>query len=544
VRKIIRRATLGDISVGARLLWDLPSFLRQPLRPDEARATVRRRLAQRGDDFLALARRSIYGQPTSPYGALLKMAGCEYGDLQRLVRLDGLEGALRTLSQQGLYLTVDELKGRRPLVRGSARIEMNPAELRDNGGAGQISFRRSASRGAGTTAAIKLSSVREQAIDTSLVLEARGAAALARGHWGVPGGAAIGRLLEFQLSGSHSVAWFTQVDHADPGLHRRYRWSARALQWASRRAGPGLIGPIHVPVDQPLPIAHWMVDTLHRGRRPHLWTFVSPAVRLCQAAFEAGLDLRGVELTIGGEPTTTARLEAIRRVGASATPVYASTETGLIGYGCLEPQAADDLHLLSDLHAVIRVGTDGRDGPLPGGTLLMSSLRSAARFVLLNVSLGDQAQLVTRRCGCPLEELGWTAHLHNIRSCEKLTAGGMTRQDADVIKVLEQVLPARFGGCPTDYQLVEDETEAGQIVLRLLAHPRLGPLDTDLIADVFLAAIGGGSGSERITELQWRQAGWLRVERQQPLATASGKILHLRPSSRGSADQLPAGRAW
>jgi hypothetical protein len=57
--------------------------------------------------------------------------------------------------------------------------------------------------------------------------------------------------------------------------------------------------------------------------------------------------------------------------------------------------------------------------------------------------------------------LGWTTHLRDIRSQEKLTAGGMTFLDTDLIRVLEEVLPARFGGAPTDYQLVEEEAEEG-----------------------------------------------------------------------------------
>ena len=37
----------------------------------------------------------------------------------------------------------------------------------------------------------------------------------------------------------------------------------------------------------------------------------------------------------------------------------------------------------------------------------------------------------------------------------------MTFLDSDVIRVLEEVLPARFGGGPTDFQLVEQEDDDG-----------------------------------------------------------------------------------
>jgi len=145
----------------------------------------------------------------------------------------------------------------------------------------------------------------------------------------------------------------------------------------------------------------------------------------------------------------------------------------------------------------------------------------------MNVSLGDQAELTHRTCGCPLEGLGWTSHLQSIRSYEKLTAGGMTLLDADVIRVLEEELPARFGGGPIDYQLVEDEGPDGAARVRLLIHPRVGPLDEREVVDLVLGTIGRGSGAARVLALNWRNAGILQAERRVPLAPSNGKVLHL-----------------
>ena len=61
----------GDLVTGARLLADLPSFLRTPVGLAEARATVRRRLERREADFLELAGRAVYGSERSPYRRLL-----------------------------------------------------------------------------------------------------------------------------------------------------------------------------------------------------------------------------------------------------------------------------------------------------------------------------------------------------------------------------------------------------------------------------------------------------------------------------------------
>jgi hypothetical protein len=271
-----------------------------------------------------------------------------------------------------------------------------------------------------------------------------------------------------------------------------------------------------------------MAEVLRSGHTPDLHTFVSSAVRLCQAALGAGVDLQGARFTIGGEPVTEARLDAVRRVGAEALPQYASAESGgPIGYGCLAPEAPDDVHLFDDLHALIQPNRDGEIAALPASALFISSLRPTAPFILLNVSMGDQAVMTRRACGCPLERLGWATHLHTIRSYEKLTSGGMTFLDTDVIRVLEEVLPARFGGAPTDYQVVEDEAEDGRPRLRLLVHPSVGLLEPQAVAETFLTAIGAGSGVQRVSGLLWRDAGFLRVERLAPRTTASGKILHL-----------------
>jgi hypothetical protein len=105
-----------------------------------------------------------------------------------------------------------------------------------------------------------------------------------------------------------------------------------------------------------------------------------------------------------------------------------------------------------------------------------------------------------------------------------------------VRRVLDETLPARFGGSAVDYQLREDEGEGGVARLRLLVHPRVGPLDPAAVADAFLEALGRGSGAERVMELAWRDARVLRVERRPPESTASGKIHHLRQPGAISAE--------
>ncbi len=533
---------IGDLIAGTRFLVTLPAFLRRPLTPAEAHAILGERLERRAADFMSLMRLAVYEHPPSPYRPLLRAAGCEFGDLEQLVRREGVEGALGALYRAGVYLTVDEFKGRRVLVRGGERIESSPERLRNPLSTFHVPVRSSGTRGPGTPVPIDLAFIRDDAVDRFLFLAAEAEPRAVHAVWGIPGSAAIGHILRFATCGLAMARWFSQVAPDAPGLHPRYRWSPRVLRWGGRLGGMALPRPEHVSLEAPLPIAAWMAGVLARGGVPRLMTYAGSAVRLCQAAHAAGIDLAGARLEMSGEPVTSARVAAVRRTGATVSVHYGSSEVGChIGYGCLRPQASDDLHLLHDLLAVIQPGTAAQNHGLPARALLYSSLRATTLFVLLNVSIGDAADLDQRPCGCPLGALGWTTHLRNVRSFEKLTAGGMNLLDVDAIRILEEELPARCGGGPGDYQLVEQEGENGESLMRLLVRPEIRA-EPDEVHRVFLAAVAQGPGVGPAIAALWRDAGSLRVERRPPLSTTAGKILHLHRLHReraGSAVHVP-----
>jgi len=528
--------SLADLMMGARLVVELPRVLRHPIPADVARTTLRRRLDRRETDFLDLVLRGVYANPGNPYHQLLQVSGCEPGDLEQMVARDGLEASLGHLHTHGVYLTVDELKGRQDVVRGSTRIHVDPARLFSPWLAPHLLSQTSGSRGDRSIVPISLPVVVDRAVDLALVLDAHRARDWRLACWAVPGGSALAQVLEYGAVGIAARRWFSLIDLRAGGLHPRYRWSVHALRLAQLlAASTPMPTPTHVAPDHPLPILHWIKEVLGRGEIPHVMTYPSAVVRLCSAAAEAGVDFGRVVFTSAGEPLTAARRDIIERTGARIIPRYSSVESGPIGYGCQAPATPDDMHVLRDLVALIQPSTAiaGREktqdprAPLRAHPLFLSTLRPSAPLILINVSLGDQAVMQERGCGCPLQSLGWTTHLQDIRSHEKLTAGGMTFLDTDLIRVLEEVLPAHFGGAPTDYQLVEEESEGGRPRLRLLVHPRVGAVDAEAVAEIFLAAIGAGAESERVMALFWREAKLLRVERQPPLAAPSGKIQHL-----------------
>jgi hypothetical protein len=533
------RVGLGDLATAFRFARDLPAFLRTPLDLEDAGRLVKERLARRDENLLDHLRHGVYANPRSPYRDLLRHAGCELGDAERLVRAEGVEGALAALYDAGVYLTIDEFKGRQPARRESTTVYIDPDRLRNPRASFQVPARSGGSRSAGTPVAFDLAFVRGCAASTGLFLAARGGATWRHASWQVPGSIVLFRLAEWTVLGAPPARWFSQIDPAAPDLHPRYRWSARLLRGVGALCGTSLPAPRYVPLDDPHPIATWMREELDQGNTPHLVTYASSAVRLSHAAQAANIDLTGAQLTLVGEAVTAARLDAIRRTGAVALPRYGASESGVVGYGCLIPTAPDDVHVLRDLQAVIQAGP--RQGSVPAGGLLITSLHPASPFVMLNVAMGDAARMDTRACGCPLEGFGWPVHLDTIRSYEKLTAGGMTFLDTDVVRILDEVLPARFGGGPTDYQLVESEDADGRPGLSLFVHPRLGPLDPAGVTEVFLQAVGRGEGAERVMATVWREANLLRVERHAPLVGHTGKILHLH-QNRGARAEPTGGR--
>jgi hypothetical protein len=286
-----------------------------------------------------------------------------------------------------------------------------------------------------------------------------------------------------------------------------------------------------------MPVVQWISDELGRGRIPHLWGFASTAVMICQASNDAGIDIRGARFTMGGEPTTAARRAIVEATGAVALPRMGATETDILSFACVSPEEPDDMHFFEDRHALVQPSPGTECPGVPKDAMLLTSLLASAPVRLLNVCMGDRAKLTRRECGCGIERDGCTLHLHSVRSFEKLTAGGMTFLDVDVIRVLEEVLPARFGGRAADWQLIEQiDGRRSRPEVSLVADPSVGPLDPDEVADAFFNAIGGGSGGERLMEMQWREGRVLSVLRQAPMRTASGKVLHV--ASPGGRDTL------
>jgi hypothetical protein len=94
---------------------------------------------------------------------------------------------------------------------------------------------------------------------------------------------------------------------------------------------------------------------------------------------------------------------------------------------------------------------------------------------------------------------------------------------ADLIRIVEAVLPARFGGGPTDYQLVE-RAEGPLARVVVLVSPRVGTVHEPDVAAAVLDGLAIGGAGQRMMAAYWRSAGVIEVVRREPRATSTGKI--------------------
>jgi hypothetical protein len=260
---------------------------------------------------------------------------------------------------------------------------------------------------------------------------------------------------------------------------------------------------------------------------------------VCIAAHEEGLDLTGATIMAGGEPPTPAKVRAIERTGARYIPNYFFSEAGAVGMGCACPADENDNHFFEDSFALIQHPRQVPGWEITVDAFHFTSLLPTAPKLLLNVESDDYGTIETRSCGCALESCGFTEHLRHIRSFRKLTGEGVTLVGGEMMHILEEVLPTRFGGSPLDYQLLEEEDDDGFTRLSLLVSPEIDVADEAEVIDAVLEALGRGSVSADLARAMWAQARSLRVKRRKPIWTARGKLmpLHLAGHSERASAQ-------
>ena len=208
--------------------------------------------------------------------------------------------------------------------------------------------------------------------------------------------------------------------------------------------------------------------------------------------------------------------------------------------GCGQPLDPTDVHLLTDICTIIQ-----HPRQVPGTDLMVdafnfTTLLPTAPKLMLNVESDDYGILEQRSCGCPLEEPGLSLHVRQIHSFRKLTGEGITLVGSDILYILEEVLPGRFGGTLLDYQLQEEEDEHGFTRINLLISPGVEIVDERAVIDTLLEALGRSSVSADYARAVWDQARTIHIKRAEPVLTRRGKLLPLHIATRGE-QALPNG---
>jgi len=521
---------LSDAAKYSRLALDLRSFLHNTITLEQSKQVIPERLRNRERNFLNLVQKGIFENPKSPYTELLRLAGCEFGDLEKSVNKDGIEATLNKLLSEGVYISWEEFKGKKDVVRGGTTFQVHERDFDNPYLPGYYYVKSSGSRSAKTRTMLDLKHRADLSYYFPPSLAVSEALESPVGMWLplLPSSAGISGLLHHWQAGNPVLRWFSQVNEKEVQASLRDRLAVRYIIYGGRLWGAQLPYPENVGLDQAVKVAQWMAETKKKYGSCSLSCFISSMVKVCQAAMENGLDISGCHFFGGGEPLTEAKRKQIESTGATVCPRYWITEISLIGCGCLGASAADDVHLFTDSIALIQRQRKVFHYDINVNSFLFTGLLTSFPKITLNVESDDYGVIENVKCGCLFEQMGLTTHLHDIRSYAKLTGSGMTILGSDFVRILEEVLPRKYGGAPTDYQLVEEEDDKGQTCLSLIISPAVGAVNDSDAINTVLDELRRNAYGGKLAAGFWSQVNTLQVKRIQPLSS-SGKIttMHL-----------------
>jgi len=519
---------ISDMIMYIHLAYGLRSFLSHNISLEQSKKTVSARFRNREATFLILVKKGIYNNAKSPYLKLLKLAGCEFGDIEFLVNRDGIEATLCRLLSEGVYLSLEEFKGGKDIVRGVAHFQFCERDFDNPFVPNSYQVQSSGTRSAGTRTTLDLRHLLIRSYYRPLWLAVNNGLDAPIGLWqaGLPSSAGITALLAYSIIGKPVAKWFSPVTENQVQASLRDRLAIKYITKSARIWGAKLATPEYIGLQDAVTVAQWIAETREQFGSCSLECFVNPAIMVCLAAIENEIDIQGTHFFVGGEPLTESKRRQIESAGAFVSPSYAMTETGFIGCGCLESSVTDDVHLFRDSVALIQRNrkVDHTDSYV--NALLVTSLMPSAPKILLNVESGDYGVIETKTCGCLFNQMGFNQHLNSIRSFSKLSGSGMTIFGSDFVRILEEVLPQKYGGTVTDYQLLEEEDRHGETFLSLVISPKVGVVDDDaVISTVFNELRKTGRGGKLAAGF-WSQMKTVQIKRMYPIAS-SGKVMTL-----------------
>ena len=494
-------------------------------RSDDPVEAIRHQLRHREERFLRLARSALNG---GFYRELFTSAGCSYADVECGVRRDGIRATLTRLAAAGVYVTHDEFRGRTDLVRGNLHIPWKANQL-DNPGRGWNPQTTSGSTGRTFVTVVSNDYLIYR--EGHELLEARVLDSVHRPHVIVapilPVSWPIRRQVIWHRLGIPTARWFAFNVSASPIAARAV---TRLMIAQARWLGAAACYPEHLPPNDFAPVAECLARFRSENRPAFVRTVPSIATRVAAAAGEKGLDISGSMFSVTGESLTPSKRQTIEASGAEVYSWYGTTEFGHFGHPCRAMSDDDRVHLLEDTIMLVSHRADGaeQDG------LFATSLLPQAPRLLINVGVDDSAIIEPAVCDCEYQRLGFTMQARRIFSYGKVTTQGTSLDATELVDLIEQSLPARFGGAPGDYQLAEVDGDAqSELVLRV--SPRLRDVDPALVRDFFRDRLGRLHRGA-VSRQHWEFSSGLRVAIEEPEHTATGKVHPVRLRGSLAAD--------
>jgi hypothetical protein len=513
-----------------RFTLDLKGFLRKPITIEEAESTVRQAMENRGAAFMDLIKHRIFENNRSPYLCLFRNAGCELGDVANLVQRNGVEETLLELLDSGIFVSFEEFKGQAPAVRGRESYSFKSSDFDNPSIKNHFRSTTGGTRGRPTPVKMDLDHIGQTAPHWALLFAAHNLQDSALIYWTQIYAAVANGQLRCAKFGNPMTRWFSM----GTGGTRRDKLIAQLVHGLIRQAA-GFPKPEYTPLSDAEKVGEYLAAQLREGIRPCLHTSPSAACRIALAMTERGVSLSGAAFLLRGEPLTAARRATIESSHATAIQTYGFVEGGVVGAQCPNPDGVDDIHIFSDAFALIprsRIRDDGTKMQ----TLLLTGLRRSCPKIMLNVQIGDYGLISERTCACSLHRVGYVKHVRSIRSFEKLTGEGVTFEGADIYRLIEEVLPEKFGGDLTDYQLLEEQDDHGLPRYSLLVSPRIGQVREAVLRKTFLDELAKIKEPYRMMTNLWAQANILHVKRRSPHMTSRGKIMPFR--TLGPSDEV------
>jgi hypothetical protein len=515
---------INDVKYLAHTAWCLRNYLKKPLTVNQAMHDIKIRMANREQNFLNLANKSIYENQNSPYRKLLLWAGCDYADLQDGVRRQGLNKTLEKLRDEGVYITLDEFKSKVPISRKGLTVETSEADFNNPLSAGKgFQFTTSGSRSNGTDVMYSWDFIAGEAANELILYETHNLAKAPLAFW-LPVLPCSSGIMNFLLNIKFRRPpdkWFSQLSADSEGVSRKNRRAESNILLCCRFLGFPAPRPEFVDIGCADKVARWMQATRKSKGVGVVRTYVSSAVRIVQAAIDKGIDISGNVIFTGAEPLTQRRAAFIKSAGVKALPRYVATETGLIGASCGNGSCPDEMHVYLDRLAIIQRPCETAVGGHKVNSFLFSTLLNNAGKILLNTDIGDFGNLTVNKCGCLFGQLGMDVCVSEVRSYDKLTCEGMTLLGSHIEDAVGEVVE-EAGGCPDDFQFWETHDKIGLAKLIIAVNPRLAINEEKFIAEIMDKL---NRKKLNITSQIWEQAKVLQLVRAYPKMSKGFKLL-------------------